>query len=337
MGPMAKEENRNILEEGKSVLRMEADALRAGAEQLDEAFCDAVESCRAALSSGHKIVVSGIGKSGIVAQKVAATLTSTGSMAIFLHPTEAMHGDLGILREKDVFLYFSNSGSTEELLHLLPTIQEMSACVIGIVGNRNGVLQKYSKTLISANIPKEACPNNLAPTSSSTLQMAIGDALAMVLSSELGFSADHYAKFHPGGILGKKLKLVVSDLMQTGEKMAMLMPSEKLQDAVLAMTDHRTSGVCVVDKTGDSPKLLGVITERDIRIALLKRDQFFDLSVADVMTENPITVGPNVKASRALEIIENREHQLSFLPVVDEAGTCVGVLRIHDLVLAGLA
>lgn len=334
---MAETREQKILGEGQRVLRMEADALRAGAEQLDAEFCRAVEVCLAALQSGHKVVVSGIGKSGIVAQKVAATLNSTGSMAIFLHPTEALHGDLGVVRKQDVFLYFSNSGSTEELLHLLPSVRENCSSVVGIVGNRNGHLSKHSDILISANIPKEACPNNLAPTSSSTLQMAIGDALAMALSTELGFSPDHYAKFHPGGVLGKKLHSNVADLMQTQDKIALLKPNTKLQSVVIAMTDYRQSGVCIVDNTVGHPKLLGVITERDIRLALLKQEQFFELTAADIMTKNPITVGPRTKASDALELIENREHQLSFLPVVDEDGACVGVLRIHDLVLAGLA
>lgn len=316
---------------------MEADALRAGAEQLDKNFCKATLACIDALQSGYKVVVSGIGKSGIVAQKVASTLTSTGSMAIFLHPTEALHGDLGVLRKQDVFLYFSNSGSTEELLRLLPTVRGNCSSVIGIVGNRSGVLSKHSDIQISANIPKEACPNNLAPTSSSTLQMAIGDALAMALSTALGFSADHYAKFHPGGALGKKLHSSVSDLMQTRDKIALLKPDTKLELVVIAMTDYRQSGVCIVDDSGGVSKLLGVITERDIRLALLKQEQFFELTAADIMTKDPITVDPRTRASDALELIENREHQLSFLPVVDEGGACIGVLRIHDLVLAGLA
>lgn len=336
--PIVKNRNDSeILADGREVLQMEADALLAGVSQLDQSFCDAIKLCASAIHSGHKIIVSGVGKSGIVAQKVAATLTSTGSLAIFLHPTEALHGDLGVLRKEDVFVYFSNSGSTEELLHLLPVVQKLCSGVIGIVGNRNGVLAKNTTILIGASIPSEACPNNLAPTSSSTLQMAIGDALAMSLSKQFEFSADHYAQFHPGGALGKRLHSTVADLMQSGDKIALIPPDAKLESVVLALTDYRQSGVSIVEQRDGRPFLVGVITERDIRLALLKREQFFELSAADIMTKNPLTVRPETKASDALELIENREHQLSFLPVVDSNGFCVGVLRVHDLVLAGLA
>lgn len=338
---MTKGQLNEILTEGQRVLRLEAEAIFAAAERLDSSFVDSVERIHGQLVEGGKIIVSGVGKSGNVAQKLAATLTSTGSMAVFLHPTEALHGGLGLIGPKDVFLLFSHSGSTEELLAILPSVKRSSALIVSVLGNPHGALAKHSDVVIHANVPKEACPNNLAPTTSSTLQMAIGDALAMCLQTLVGFSEENFARLHPGGRLGRQLHTRVSDLMHSGKAMARLLPDATMDQVVIALTDYRLSGVCIFaslePELPAGKKLLGVITEGDLRRALFKRDQFFSLQARDIMTSSPITVRPELMASDALKVMENRDQQLSFLPVVTEAEECVGVLRLHDLVLAGLA
>lgn len=335
---MTKQEQ-DCIEEAKRVLKVEAEALLDAAAKIDSSFASAVDMLHAALQCGGKIVVSGVGKSGNVARKVAATLSSTGSMAVFLHPTEALHGDLGVLGAKDILLIFSHSGSSQELLLLLPAAKEMCAGVVAILGNPKGALASFAQAVISASVSAEACPHNLAPTTSSTLAMALGDALAMALKARAGFGPDHFAKLHPGGSLGKRLLTLVQDLMHKEGAIAQLSPDTKIDDVVIALTQYRHSGVCIVDGTASSgkAKLVGVITEGDIRRALSKKEAFFSLKAKDIMTKKPLAVHPNTKAREALELMEQREGQLSFLPVVDADGGCVGILRIHDLVLAGLA
>jgi arabinose-5-phosphate isomerase len=317
---------------------VEADALRQAAEGLGPSFVSAVERMHEALRAGGKIVTSGVGKSGNVAQKVAATLTSTGSQAVFLHPTEAVHGDLGLLSPNDVLLLFSHSGSSQELLLMLPAAKELSSSVISVLGNSQGSLARCSDAVIAAPIASEACPDNLAPTASSTVAMAIGDALAMALKGLAGFGPDHFAKFHPGGRLGRRLHTVVEDVMHKAGDFGVLGPEASMDEIVIALTKFRHSGICIAEGKSPSglPHLLGVVVEGDIRRALLKKEAFFQLKAKDVMTVKPTSVGPKVLAADALALMENRQGQLSFLPVVDEDGGCLGVLRVHDLVLLGL-
>lgn len=326
----------SILEEGRRVLQLEADALSEAAARLDASFVQAVRLLAACRANGGKIVVSGIGKSGNVAKKLAATLTSTGSVAIFLHPTEALHGDLGLIGSKDIFLMLSHSGSTAEIVQIAPVVRSLCAHAIAILGNVEGALARHADIVIDARIPKEACPNNLAPTTSSTLQMAIGDALAMGLQQLTGFAPEGFAKLHPGGALGKRLHTRVQDLMHSGSAMAKLPPTASMEEVVIALTDFRLSGVCIMEQTQAASTLLGVITEGDLRRALFLKDKFFELSAQDIMTKNPVTVLPEILASEALQLMELRSQQLSFMPVVDAKGVCVGVVRLHDLVLAGL-
>ena len=328
----------NLLEEGRRVLRVEADALQAASSALGESFVAAVEAIFASLSLGGKIVVSGVGKSGNVARKVAATLTSTGSMAVFLHPTEALHGDLGLLGANDVLLVFSHSGSSQEIMLMLPSAKALCRSVVAVLGNPAGPIAQHSVAVISSSISSEACPDNLAPTASSTLAMAVGDAIAMALKMKAGFGPDHFAKFHPAGQLGRRLLTTVGDLMHKDGDFALLAPNASMDDVVIALTKFRHSGVCIAEglATSGKPKLVGVIVEGDIRRALLRKEAFFSLKASDIMTRTPKAVQPRTKAAEALDLMENRAGQLSFLPVVDEAGGCVGVLRVHDLVLSGL-
>ena len=329
----------NILEECRRVLLEEADAIRSAAERIDAEFPKAVEALRDCLVAGGKVVVSGVGKSGNVARKLASTFTSTGSMAVFLHPTEALHGDLGIIGDRDIFLLFSHSGSTEELLNILPSARARAKGVIAILGNRQGSLARHCDIVIHANVPREACRNNLAPTSSTTLQMALGDAMAICLQGLSGFSEREFARLHPGGALGKRLHTAVSDLMHRDASLVLLKPEATMEEVLVTLTTTRLSGVCIVEgkNTKGGSILVGVVTEGDIRRALLRKSEFFDLSARDIMTKNPTTIGAAAPASEALKVMENREPQLSFLPVVDEDGACVGALRLHDLVLAGLS
>lgn len=324
------------MEEGRRVLRVEAEALLSASRQLDDSFAKAVDLIHASLSRGGKVVVSGVGKSGNVAQKVAATLTSTGSVAVFLHPTEALHGDLGLLAPNDVLLVFSHSGSSQELLLMLPSAQELCRGVIAVLGNPNGPISKFASAVISSNVSSEACPDNLAPTASSTLAMAVGDGVAMALKMKAGFGPEKFAKIHPGGQLGRRLLARVEDLME-GD-FGRLGPAASMDDVVIALTKFRHSGICIVE--GKTPsgldKLVGVVVEGDIRRALMKKEAFFQLRASDIMTRNPKSVHPRAKAADALDVMENRSGQLGFLPVVDDEGGCVGILRVHDLVLSGL-
>ena len=326
----------DILEEGRRVLRVEAEALLSASRQLDESFAKAVDLIHDSLGRGGKVVVSGVGKSGNVAQKVAATLTSTGSVAVFLHPTEALHGDLGLLSPNDVLLVFSHSGSSQELLLMLPSAQELCRGVIAVLGNPAGPISKFASSVISSNVSSEACPDNLAPTASSTLAMAVGDGIAMALKMKAGFGPEKFAKIHPGGQLGRRLLARVEDLME-GD-FGKLAPSASMDDVVIALTKFRHSGICIVE--GKTPsgrdKLVGVVVEGDIRRALMKKEAFFQLRASDIMTRTPKSVHPRTKAAEALDVMENRSGQLGFLPVVDDEGGCVGILRVHELVLSGL-
>lgn len=321
------------------MLKVEANALELASQKLGDSFAQAVQILHQQRLAGGKIVLTGVGKSGNVAQKVAATLTSTGAVAVFLHPTEALHGDLGLLAPNDVLLLFSHSGSSQELMQLLPAAKVLCASVVGVLGNAKGALAQHCEAVIESPISAEACPDNLAPTASSTVAMAIGDAIAISLKRLSGFGPEEYAKFHPGGRLGKRLLTLVEDLMHKEGEFGLLGPSASMDEVVLALTKFRHSGICISEgNTSDGKsKLVGVIVEGDIRRALLKKEAFFQMKAKDVMTAKPKSVGPKVKAMDALEIMERREGQLSFLPVVDEQGGCIGVLRVHDLILAGLS
>jgi arabinose-5-phosphate isomerase len=328
-----------MIEEARRILRVEAESLLAAADKLDQSFAAAATLMEESLREGGKLVLSGVGKSGNVAQKVAATLTSTGSTAIFLHPTEAMHGDLGVLGRRDTLVVFSNGGSSQELLHLLPEAKPLCRSTVAILGNPQGHISKHVNVVVPAVISVEACPHNLAPTTSSTLAMALGDAFALVLQNRLGFGPEHYAVLHPGGALGKRLRTRVSDLMHKEEAIALLAPEVPIDQVLLALTNFRHSGVCIVEGSTKSGKrkLVGVITEGDVRKALGKKEAFFKLTAKDIMTTKPTVVHAEEMATAALQIMEQRPYQLSFLPVVDQDGGCLGLIRIHDLVLAGIA
>jgi arabinose-5-phosphate isomerase len=326
----------DVIAEVTRVLQMEGQAILSCAERLKgqgenspaTSILKATSLLQKSLQQGGKIVVTGVGKSGKVGQKIAATLCSTGSFAIFLHPTEGLHGDLGVLRPQDAILAFTYTGNTDELVRLLPSIKGMGVPVIGVGGNPQSKIAQTCDVWIDGFVEQEACPHNLAPTSSTTLALALGDAIAVALMQLRGFDAQDFALNHPGGSLGRRLHLKVSDVMHQGDKVPTVTSLASMDEVVLAATQKPLGGVLVVD----GPKLLGIITEGDIRRALKHREKFFQMKAGEVMTRNPSTARPEMMAKAALEIMENRPSQISVLPVVDDQGNWRGVVRVHDLV-----
>jgi arabinose-5-phosphate isomerase len=313
----------------RELLEIEADAITRAAERLDDETVDA--AVQILLESEGKIVVSGVGKSGVIAQKIAQTLTSTGSPSYFLHPSDAMHGGLGVVADGDVVIALSNSGETDELLAILPSIRHRGAKTISIVGNMDSRLAAQSDIALDASVDCEACPLNLAPTASTTVALAIGDAIAMALMEAKNLTEDDFAFNHPAGRLGKRLTLRVADLMHDAPAVR---PSDGWLDVVRALSAGALGAVAVLD--GDQ-KLVGIVTEGDLRRAVEKRapEQFTSLTADDMMTRTPITVDSGRLAFDALRIMEERPSQISVLPVVAD-GRCAGLIRLHDIVRAGL-
>ncbi len=323
----------NLVAEVTRVLKMEADAVLKCAERMSQennakSFTRAISYFTEALDAGGKIVVSGIGKSGKIGQKIAATLSSTGSPAVFLHPTEGLHGDLGIVSSRDVVLAMSYTGNTEELIRLMPALRSLRVPIVGLGGNAQSQLAQQCDAWIDGYVEIEACPHNLAPTTSTTLALALGDAIAVALMQMRGFDARSFAQNHPGGSLGKRLNLLVRDVMHQGDAVATVTSSASMDEVVGTSTRKKLGAVLVVD----GEKLLGVITDGDIRRALQHREKFFNMKASEVMTSNPITVTADLKAQEALTIMENRPSQISVLPVIDAQNRWIGILRLHDLV-----
>lgn len=315
------------------VLRTEAQALVDCADRISthapsaRSIEDAVQTLKKTLDSGGKIVTSGLGKSGKIAQKIASTLSSTGSLAIYLHPTEALHGDLGMISEKDTLLALSQTGNTDELVTLSQALKARKVPIITLCGNLKSRLAECSNIVIDSSVSKEACPLNLAPTTSSTLALALGDALSVSLMNLRGFKKEDFARNHPGGSLGRQLNLKVSDLMIPLEKVAILSESAPIDEVIRQSTEKKQGGVLVT--RGD--QLVGIITDGDLRRSLSRREKFFELQAKEVMTPNPVTVKTLALAKEALELMENRPSQISVLPVIDDQGRCAGLIRLHDL------
>jgi len=325
----------DVVREVVRVLDVEAAALAQRARALEtdaagaESFRKALTLMEQALQRGGKIVVTGVGKSGKIAQKTVATMCSTGSFAVYLHPTEGLHGDLGVVQPGDVVLALSYTGNTDELTRILPSLKELKVPVIGLGGNSRSKLAAACDVWLDAPVEQEACPHNLAPTTSTTLALAICDALAVTLMQLRGFDAGAFARNHPGGSLGNRLKLRVREVMHAGPAMPRISPSAPMDEVVVVSTRHKLGAVLVVDA---QDKLLGIITDGDLRRALSHREKFFSLQALEVMTMSPVTAGPDMMAFDALKLMENRPSQISVLPVVDNEGRAVGVVRLHDLV-----
>jgi len=315
------------IQEAINVLKTEAEGILSLAGRLDESFNRMVDII---YRSKGRVILAGIGKSGIIARKIAATLSSTGTRALFLHPVEAMHGDLGIVSKNDVFLAISNSGETDELNILLPSIRKVGCPIIAFTGNTASTLAHLSDVVIDVGVEKEACPMNLAPTTSTTAQLAMGDALAVVLIKKHHFTSDDFKKFHPGGNLGKRLSLKVSDIMLTGDRIPAVLADTAMKEA-LAIMDEKRLGVIFITKAGGILK--GILTDGDIRRLVVRKKPIYNLSVESVMTSSPKTASADMPLYDALNIME--EHQITVLPVVGHKNEVVGALHLHDILGKG--
>jgi arabinose-5-phosphate isomerase len=315
------------------LLRMEAEAIARTATRLAPSEVERAIGVLAACRG--KVVTIGVGKSGHIAQKAAATLTSTGTPAVFLHPSDALHGGVGLVGDEDVCLVISNSGETAELLELLPYLQHRRAPLIVVVGNTASALARRADVLLDASVDQEACPLNLAPTTSTTVALAVCDALAMTLMSVKRLTPEDFALNHPGGRLGKRLTLKVSNLMRGGAENPTAAADATLLEVVQAISRGGLGAVNVLDEGG---RLTGIITDGDVRRALqrVKLEDLAKLTAADVMTREPVVVAPDMLAHAALQLMENRPSQIAVLPVVDGDGRSVGLLRLHDIVRSGL-
>lgn len=320
-----------MLEQARQVLRMEAEAVLEQVERIDEHFKAAVEMI---MACPGRTVITGMGKSGIIGRKMAATLASTGTPSFYLHPAEGIHGDLGMVTEGDVVIALSNSGETGEVLHILPSLRRIGAKLIAMVGNPNSTLAKNSDIVLNVGVTREACPLGLAPTSSTTAALAYGDALALALLSKRKFTASQFAVFHPGGSLGRKLLLTVEDIMHSGTENPLVKADISVQDALFVITDKGLGAVSVVD---DDNKMLGVLTDGDIRRGLSKGVGFLKRPVTELMTASPKTITKEKLAAQALHIMEsNRPKPITVLPVVDAENHVIGLLHMTDLVRQGV-
>jgi arabinose-5-phosphate isomerase len=315
------------------VLKMEANALTLSSERLKPAELERAINLLANCSG--KVVVAGVGKSGLVARKIASTLTSTGTAAVYLHPADALHGDLGLVAPKDVVIVLSNSGETDELIAMLPHLKHREVPIIAIVGTLNSTLARNAEAVLDASVEQEACPLNLAPTTSTLVALAIGDALAATLMEVKGITSQDFAWNHPAGRLGKRLTLRVSDLMHCGADNPVVSPDASWTRIAAAISKGGLGAVNVVD---DGGRLAGIITDGDLRRSLekVKPVNLEKLMAHEIMTKSPVVVSPEMLAYDALQLMENRPSQIAVLPVVDEDRTCLGLIRIHDIVRSGL-
>lgn len=311
------------------LLRLEAAAIDRAADRLSN---DSIEAAfNLIVNCSGKIIVTGVGKSGVIAQKIAQTMASTGTMAVFLHPTDALHGGLGVIAGDDVVIALSNSGETDEILTILPSFRQKQVPIIAIVGNADSTLGRQSDVVLDASVDKEACPLNLAPTASTTVALAIGDALAMAVMESKGLTDEEFAVNHPAGQLGKRLTLKVCDLMHASPNIS---PSASWIEVVKAISNRALGAVNVVD---ENSMLLGIVTDGDLRRTIERTppDSLASITARDMMTPEPIAASPAMLAYDALRLMEDRPSQISVLPVT-KGGVCVGLLRLHDVVRSGL-
>lgn len=330
MAPL-QDNNQPLFSLAADVLETEARAILQVRERLDDRFDQAV---RLLLRCPGRVVVTGIGKSGAVAHKIAATLASTGTPSLFLHPAESIHGDLGMVTRGDVVIALSYSGETEEMLRILPAFKRIAIPIISLCGNPASTLAEQSDVFLDVSVEKEACPLGLAPTTSTTVMLALGDALAVCAMSERHFTRDDYARFHPGGALGRKLLLRVSDVMRTGDMVATIRGEATVLDTLLAISKARAGCALVTDGEG---RLLGIITDGDVRRGLLENPECLQRTAGEVMNRQPARIHPDRLATEALQIMEShRPGAIGDLPVLDDAGRVLGVVTLKDLLRAGI-
>jgi arabinose-5-phosphate isomerase len=311
----------------RDVLAIESAAVAALAQHIDERF---IKACKLVFECTGRVVVTGMGKSGHIGDKIAATLASTGTPAFFLHAAEASHGDIGMITAADIVLALSNSGETSELVSLLPIIKRMNVGLIAMTGKPQSTLGRTADVVLEVSVPKEACPLNLAPTASTTAMLAMGDALAVALLEARGFTEEDFARSHPGGSLGRKLLLHVQDVMRTGDQLPTVTPDTTLRDGLLEMSRKGLGMTTIVD---EQHRIVGIFTDGDLRRVL---DRKFDATqtMREVMTPNPKTIRPRMLAAEAVHIMETS--RITALPVIDDDGILVGALNVHDLLRAGV-
>ena len=319
---------KNIIETAKEIIRIEANAVAKLEANINEPFVNAIEII---LHCRGRVIVSGMGKSGIIGKKIVATLNSTGTPSMFLHPSDAVHGDLGMVRDGDVIVCISKSGDTKELLQLVPMFKRVNAKIISLLGNMNSPLAKNSDVVLDCSVEQEACPHDLAPTSSTTVALVMGDALAITLLEQRNFSAEDFALFHPGGNLGKRLLLKAEEIMASGDAVPKVKTYVQLRDAILEMTSKRLGATCVVDEKNI---LVGIITDGDLRRLLQRTTDVSNLTAEKVMTKNPKTIRKDVLAAVVLQEME--QFNITQIVVVDDQHSPLGMIHLHDLVKAGL-
>ena len=319
-----------IKEKALETLRIETDALQKLLSRIDDEF---EAAARAILACKGRVIVSGIGKSGHVGQKIAASLASTGTPSFFMHPAEAFHGDLGMVTQNDIVLAISNSGETNEMINILPVIRRIGAKIIALCGRRDSTLGKNADFFIDAGVEKEACPLGLAPTASTTAALAMGDALAMALLAARNFTEQDFAVFHPGGSLGRKLLLTVENVMRSGEDNPIIKADRTAKEALFVMTSTGVGATSVVDADG---KFIGLVTDGDVRRCLAKGPEFLNEPVEHFMTKKPETITKDKLAASALSLMEKHQPRpITVLPVVDEEGFPLGIVHLTDLLRQG--
>ena len=317
-----------IIGKGKEVIRIEGEAVLGLEGNINADF---VKTVKLIYNSKGRVVFTGMGKSGIIARKIVATMNSTGTAAIFMHPTDALHGDLGMVRKDDIVIIVSKSGHTEELRNLMPLFKRIGVTIVGMLGETNSRLASESDIVLDVGISEEACPHDLAPTASTTAALAMGDALAVALLEYRGFTAEDFAFLHPGGSLGKRLSLKISEIMISGDDLPIVSENSSLKDAILQITSKRLGTTCVVNNEGI---LTGVITDGDLRRLLEKTMVIGNLKSSEVMSRNPKTISQEYLASFAIQRME--KFNITSLIVVDPQNRPVGILHLHDLVKLGL-
>ena len=314
-------------ETARRVFRIEADAVQSLSDKLDESFDEAIKI----LVAKKRVVLTGMGKAGHIARKVAATLASTGTPAFFMHPGEGLHGDLGMVTSENAVIAFSNNGNTEEVLRLIPYLKHFNIPLIAVTGNPDSELGRQAEVVLNIHIKQEACPLGLAPTASTTAMLAMGDALAVVLLEKRHFRKEDFAVFHPGGALGKRLLIKVKDLMYKGEELPIIQSSTTFKEGILEMASKNLGAVLITDDQG---KLQGIFTDGDMKRALFPEPCDYNTNIANLMIKNPKTVYPNTLAVKALDLME--QYNITVLPVIDEGKKLVGLIHVHDIIKAGI-
>lgn len=320
--------DKNILDKARKVIEIELGAVQALVDRIDDSF---VEAARLIYNSSGRVVFTGMGKSGLIARKIVATLNSTGTAAIYMHPTDALHGDLGMVRKGDIAIVISKSGATEEISNLISMFKQINVKIIGILGDTRSTLAKNCDIVLDASVKEEACPHDLAPTSSTTVALVIGDALAVTILELRGFTAEDFAMLHPAGSLGKRLSLRISEIMYKDDDLPLVGINASIKDTILEMTQKRLGAACVKD---DTNKLVGIVTDGDLRRQLEKSLDLNNLKASDIMGKSPKTINSDSLASFALQKMEN--FNITVLIAVNDLNEPVGLVHLHDLVKLGL-